>query len=97
MVKENNICRNLGRIRSRINMIRGGRDSNLLSTETVLIKISKINLLKMNPRKNIPWGKEEDHQSNVVGVNKIAFTRNSLIEEIKCNTPMMGHKYFLFS
>jgi hypothetical protein len=64
-------------------MVRGGRDSNLLSIETTLIKISKISLLRMNPRKKIPWGKEEDHQFNVGGAKKITYTRISLTEEIK--------------
>jgi hypothetical protein len=51
---EENPCRNVGRIRRRRNMIRGGRVSNLLSIETSLIKINKISLLKINPRKKIP-------------------------------------------
>jgi hypothetical protein len=37
----------------------------------------------MNPRKKIPWGKEEDHQSNVGGAKKITYTRITLTEEIK--------------
>jgi hypothetical protein len=44
---------NIGRIRRKRNMIREGRDSNLLSTETTLIKIIKISLLRMNPRGRI--------------------------------------------
>jgi hypothetical protein len=81
--REENPCINIGRIRKRKNIIRGGGDSNLLSKETSLIKISKIILLKMNPRKKIPWEKEEDHQSNVGGAKKITYTRISLTEEIK--------------
>jgi hypothetical protein len=42
-----------------------------------------MSLLKMNPTKKIPWGKEEDHQSNVGGENKITYTRISLTKEIK--------------
>jgi hypothetical protein len=75
-----NPWKNLGRIRRRINMIRGGRVSNLLSIETTLIKINKISLLWRNPRKKIPWGKEEEHQYNVGGERKITYTRISLIE-----------------
>jgi hypothetical protein len=37
----------------------------------------------MNPRKRIPWGKEEDHQSNVGGARKITYTRIYLTKEIK--------------
>jgi hypothetical protein len=77
------LCRNIGRIRRRRNMIREGRGSNLLLVGTTLIKINKIILLSMNPRKSIPWGKEEDHQSNVGGARKRTYTRISLIEEIK--------------
>jgi hypothetical protein len=49
-----NTYRNLGRIRRRRNMIRGGRGSNLLPIETTVIKINKISLLRRNPRKRIP-------------------------------------------
>jgi hypothetical protein len=81
--REENPCKSLGGIRRRRNMIREGRDSNLLSTEIAQIKISKINLVRMKPRKKTPWEKEEDHQSNVGGANKITYTRISLTEEIK--------------
>jgi hypothetical protein len=46
-------------------------------------KNNEINLLKMNPRKTIPWGKEEDHQSDIGCVRKITYTRIFLTEEIK--------------
>jgi hypothetical protein len=49
-----NPCRNIGRIRRRRSLIRGGRDSNLLSTETTLIEIVKTSMLRMNPRENTP-------------------------------------------
>jgi hypothetical protein len=77
-VRAENPWKDTGRIRRRRIFIIRGRDSNLLSTETTLIKISKITLLKMNP-----WGKEEYHQSNVGGVNKITYTRIFLREELK--------------
>jgi hypothetical protein len=47
------------------------------------IQINKNNLLRMNPRRKTPLEKEEDHQSNVGGANKITYTRISLIEETK--------------
>jgi hypothetical protein len=81
--REDNICKSLGRIRRRRNMIREGRDSNLLSIETILIKINKISLLRMNPRRKTPWEKGEDHQSNVGDAKKITCTRISLIEKKK--------------
>jgi hypothetical protein len=64
-------------------LIRGGSGSNLLSIQETLIKINKINLLRMNPRKRIPWGKYEYHQYNVGGGMTITYTNISLIEEIK--------------
>jgi hypothetical protein len=73
-----NLCRNLRRIRGRRNMIREGRDSNLLSIEIVLIQITNIILLRMNQRGKTPWEKEEDHQSNVGDAKKITCTRISL-------------------
>jgi hypothetical protein len=73
-----NQCINLGRIRRRRNMIRGGRDSNLLSIEITLIKIIKTNMLRMNPRESNPWEKGGDHQSNVGDAKKTTFTRISL-------------------
>ena len=60
-----NPCRNIGRIRRRRNVIIGGRDSNLLSIEMSLIKIIKTDMLRTNPRKETPWEKWEEHQSNV--------------------------------
>jgi predicted aspartyl protease len=84
--EENPFVENLGRIRRRRNMIREGRDSNLLSTETTLIKINKISLLRMNPREKTPWEKGEDHQSNVGDAKKITCTRISLTEKIKMKT-----------
>jgi hypothetical protein len=41
------------------------KDSNILSIETILSHINKINLLRMNPRWKTPWEKGEDHNSNV--------------------------------
>jgi hypothetical protein len=64
-------------------LIRGGSGSNLLSIQETLIKINKISLLRMNPRKRIPWGKDEYHQYNVGGGMKITYTKISLVEEIK--------------
>jgi hypothetical protein len=81
--REENICRNIGRIRRRRNLIREGRDSNLLSTEIVLIQINKINLLRMNPRGKTPWEKGEYHQTNVGDAKKIMCTRISIIEKTK--------------
>jgi hypothetical protein len=40
-------------------------------------------MLNMNPRNKIPWGKEEEHQSNIGGAKKTTYKRISLIEEIK--------------
>jgi hypothetical protein len=56
--REGNPCTNLGRIRRKRNLIIERRDSNLLSIETVEIKFSKNNILRMNPRINTPWEKE---------------------------------------
>jgi hypothetical protein len=81
--KEKDACINIGRIRIRRNMIKQGMDSNLLSTKIIQIQINKNNLLRMNPRRNTMLEKEEDHQSNVEGPNKITYTRISIIEEIK--------------
>jgi hypothetical protein len=50
-------CITLGRIRIRKSVIRGGRDSNLLSIEMSLIEISKIDMLRMIPRNKTPWEK----------------------------------------
>jgi hypothetical protein len=54
-----------------------GRDSNLLSIEMSLIKIMKINMLRMIPRNKTPWEKGEDHQSSVGDAKKITCTRIS--------------------
>jgi hypothetical protein len=51
-----NIFINIERIR-RINLIREERDSNLLSVETTLTHIAKIDLLIMNSRRKTPWEK----------------------------------------
>jgi hypothetical protein len=75
--------RNIGRIRRRRSLIRGRRDSNLLSIEMSLIKIIKTSMLRMNPRKKTPWEKGEDHPSNVGDAKKITCTRISLTERIE--------------
>jgi hypothetical protein len=72
---EENPCRNLGRIRRRTSSIRGGKDSNLPSIGMSLIEITKISMLRVNPRKKTPWEKEEDHLSNVGNAKKITYTR----------------------
>ena len=76
-------CRNIGRTRRRRNLIKGGRDSNLLSIEIALIKIINMSMLRMNPRENTPWEKGEDHQSNVVDAKKITYTRIAHTERTK--------------
>jgi hypothetical protein len=81
--REENICKRLGRIRRRICLIKEGRDSNLLSTEASLIKISKINQISKNPRRKSPWEKREYHQYNVGDAKKNTCTGISLTEEIK--------------
>jgi hypothetical protein len=63
--REENPCKNLGRVRGRRSLIRGGKDSNLPSIGMSLTKIIKISMLRVNPRKKTPWEKEEDHLSNV--------------------------------
>jgi hypothetical protein len=78
-----NICKNIGRIRRRKKLIRGGKDSNLLSTKTIQIQINMINQLRINLRENTPWEKGEGHQSNVGDAKKIACTRIFLIEKTK--------------
>jgi hypothetical protein len=80
--REEYICKSLGRIRKRRSLIREGRDSNLISTEIVLIKIRKIDPLSRNTRKT-PWEKREDHQYNVGDAKNTSCTRISLTEEIK--------------
>jgi hypothetical protein len=67
------------KIRRKRNLIKEGKDSNLLSIEITLIKIIKINLLKMSPRQKTPLEKGEDHQSNVGDEKKIICTRISII------------------
>jgi hypothetical protein len=74
---EENPCRNIGRIRGRRSMIRGGKDSNLPSIGMSLIEIIKISMLRVNPRKKIPWEKEEDHLSNFGDAKKITCKRIS--------------------
>jgi hypothetical protein len=66
-----NICKSLGRIRRRRSLIREGRDSNLLSTETTLIKSTR-SVYKNESKKEDSlgkrgrppiqcWGCKEDH------------------------------------
>jgi hypothetical protein len=81
--REENPCKNLGRTRRMQILIRGGKDSNLPSIGMSLIEIIKINILMMISRKNIPWEKGEDHQSNVGDVRNITCTRISHIERTK--------------
>jgi hypothetical protein len=79
-VGEENPCRNLGRIRRRRSLIKGGKDSNLPSIQMRLIEIIKISILRVNPRKKTPWGKGEDHLSNVGDAKNITCTRISHTE-----------------
>jgi hypothetical protein len=74
-VREENPYRNLGRKRRLRSLIRGGKDSNLPSIGMSLIEIIKISMLRDISRKNIPWEKGEDHQSNVGDARKITCTR----------------------
>jgi hypothetical protein len=78
-----NLCRSLGWIRRRRNLIIEGRDSNFLSTETVQIQIKKIGLLRLDPRCKIPWQKGEDYQSNFGEANNITCTRIVFKEKTK--------------
>jgi hypothetical protein len=80
--REDNIFRNIGRIRRR-GLIRGGMDSNLLSTKISLIEIIRTNMLRMNSREKTPCEKGADHQSNVGDVRKVSYTRISLTGRIK--------------
>jgi hypothetical protein len=73
--KENIRMEDLERIRRRIILIRGGKDSNLPSLGMILIEIIKISMLRVNPRKRTLWEKEEGHLSNVGYANKITCTR----------------------
>jgi hypothetical protein len=75
--KAESLCINLRRIRRRRCLIRGRRDSNILSIEMILIKIINTNLLRMNPRYNTPWEKGEYHQSNV---GMLGMQRRSLVQ-----------------
>jgi hypothetical protein len=75
--REENPCRNHGRIRRRRSLIRGGKDSNLPSIVMNLIEIIKISMLGVNPRNKTPWEKGEDHQSNVGDARNITCTRIS--------------------
>jgi hypothetical protein len=59
--KEDNLFKSLGRIRRRRNQFREGRDSNLLSNETVLIHIRTNDLLRMNPR----WKTPQEKRGNI--------------------------------
>jgi hypothetical protein len=81
--REDNPCRNIGRIRGTRRMIRGGKDSNLPSIGMSPIEIIKIVMLRVNPRKKTPWEKEEDHLSNVWDAKKITYTRISHMERIE--------------
>jgi hypothetical protein len=72
--KEENPCINLGRIRRRRSLIRGGKDSNLPLIGMSLIEIINISMLRVNPRNNTPWEKGEDHQYNVWDAKKITCT-----------------------
>jgi hypothetical protein len=96
---EENPCRNIGRIRRRINLIRERKDSNLLSIEITQIKIIPTSILGMNPRENTPWEKGEGHKSNFGDAKKITCTRISFTESksedhaqhpIGCNTRRHG-------
>jgi hypothetical protein len=78
-----NLCRNLGRIRIKRNLIRYRSDSNILSKEIALIQINKISLIRMNSRENTPWEKGEDRQSNVGDAKKITCTRIVLTKKTK--------------
>jgi hypothetical protein len=73
--REENPYRNLRRTRKMKISIRGGKDSNLPSIGMSLIENIKISMLRDIPRRNIPWEKGEDHQSNVGDERKITCTR----------------------
>jgi hypothetical protein len=77
---EVNPCKNIGRIRRRRSLIRGGKDSNLPSIGMSLIEIIKIGMLRVSPINKTSWEKGEDHQSNVGDAKKITCTRISHIE-----------------
>ena len=81
--REDNPCRNIGRIRRRRSPTRERKDSNLLSIEIAQIKIIPTSMLRMNPRENSPWEKWEDHQSNVGDAKNITCTRIDTIERME--------------
>jgi hypothetical protein len=81
--REDNPCKNLGRIRRRRSLIRGGKDSNVPSIGMILIEIIKISMLRVNPRKETPWEKGEYRQSNAGDARKITCTRSSHKEKIE--------------
>jgi hypothetical protein len=81
--REENPYRNLGRIRRSRSPIRGGKDSNLPSIGMSLVEIIKINIIRVNPRKNTPWEKWEDNQYNARDAKKITCTRISHTERTK--------------
>jgi hypothetical protein len=72
---EENTYRSLGRIRRKRNIIREGKDSNLLSTEIVLIKISKIKLLRKNPRENIFFCEKGKTTNPMLGMQGIPYVQ----------------------
>jgi hypothetical protein len=80
--KAESIFINLRRITRRINMIREGRDSNLLLVGRILAQIRKINI-RMTLRRNIPWRKGEYHLSNIGDTKKITCTRISPTKRVK--------------
>jgi hypothetical protein len=53
-VREDKPYKNLGSIRRRRSLIRGGKDSNLPSIGMSLIETIKISMLRVNPRKKTP-------------------------------------------
>jgi hypothetical protein len=78
--REENLYRNLGRIRKMPSPIRGGKYSNLPSIGMSLIEIINISMLREISRRKIPWEKGEDHQSNAGDERKITCTRISHTE-----------------
>jgi len=82
-VRAESPCRNIGRIRIRTSLISGGRDSKIFSIEMSLIKIIRIGMLRMIPRKKTPWEKGEDHQSSVEDAKRITCKRISHMERIE--------------
>jgi hypothetical protein len=78
--REENLCRNNGRKRKMLSLIRGGKDSNLPSIGMSLIEFIKTSMLREISRRNIPWKKWKDHQSNVGDARNITCTRISHTE-----------------